>query len=181
MGKKILIVSLVMVLGAALLGASILAAHELTGRDVVSDGTAATLEGTLRYEAAEWYLDTDDGSFLLHLGNRDYLESSGVNLEEGAVIEADGFRTGSDVAVVSIRKDGKTFIFRDPDGTPKWAGRGERYARDGLRSGGECAGCEDDIRRGGGLDGRRMGCGPKEDLRQGYGTRGNGGRLQGSN
>jgi len=135
MGKKILVVSMVMVLGAVLLGASMLVAHDLTGRDVVETGEVTTLEGTLRLESSEWYLDTDDGSYLLHFGNRAYLEKTGVDLEEGDRITVDGFSAGSDVAVVSVKNDGETFIFRNTDGTPRWAGRGERYARcDGKRS-----------------------------------------------
>jgi len=172
MGKKILVVSMVMVLGAVLLGASMLVAHDLTGRDVVETGEVTTLEGTLRLESSEWYLDTDDGSYLLHFGNRAYLEKTGVDLEEGDRITVDGFSAGSDVAVVSVKNDGETFIFRNTDGTPRWAGRGERYARcDGKRS--------DERRRALDGDGNpqfgRMGCGRKDGVMQGRGGEGRNG------
>jgi hypothetical protein len=172
MGKKILIVSLVIVLGAALVGASILVAHDLNGRDVVETGEMTALEGTLRYDASEWYLDTNDGSYLLHFGNRAYLEKTGMDLEEGERISVDGFAEGSDIAVVSVKSDGETFIFRNADGTPRWAGRGERYARlDGTRSG--------ERRRTLNGDGNphlgRKGCGQKDGIMQGPGGEGRNG------
>ena len=172
MGKKILIVSMVMVLGAALLGASILVAHDLTGRDVVETGEVKTLEGTLHYDANEWYLNTDEGSYLLHFGNRDYLESTGIDLKEGDRISVGGFSAGSDVAVVSVKSDGETFIFRNADGTPRWAGRGERFARrDGTRSGERRRALDGD----GNPQFGRMGCGPEDGAGQGPGGEGRNG------
>ncbi|MBN2323674.1 MAG: hypothetical protein JXQ30_08065 [Spirochaetes bacterium] len=181
MGKKILIVSLVALIGAALAGATVLVAHDVNGRDVVETGEVVTLEGTLRLEAYEWYLDTDDESYLLHFGNRAYLESTGIDLAEGDRISVDGFAGGSDIAVVSVKSDGETFIFRNTDGTPRWAGRGERYARrDGTRSGerlarGGLRACDESngmgrfFNRGGNIDGRRMGCRQTEVFGRGPG------------
>lgn len=126
MVKKILIISMVLVFGAAALFA-----HDVTGRDVVGSGELVTIEGTLRYESPEWYLDTEVGSYLLHFGNRSYLESTGITLEEGSEISVEGFAQGNDIAVVSAAADGKTYSFRDKDGVPFWAGRGNRYAKNG--------------------------------------------------
>jgi len=182
MGKKILIVSLVMVLGAALLGGSILVAHDLTGRDVVETGRMTTIEGALRYEANEWYLDTDEESYLLHFGNRAYLESTGLDLEEGDLISVDGYAAGGDVAVASVRTGGETYLFRGPDGTPEWAGRGERYARGGSRAPDDENGRGKNIGRSGDLESRRMGCRQAEEFRQGAGAEGgNGLKLKKNN
>jgi hypothetical protein len=126
MVKKILIISMVLVFGAAALFA-----HDVTGRDVVDSGALVTLEGTLRYESPEWYLDTQEGSYLLHFGNRGYLESTGIPIEDGKKLSVEGFAEGSDIAVVSASADGKTYSFRNRDGVPFWAGRGNRYAKNG--------------------------------------------------
>ena len=124
MVKKILIISMVLVFAAA-----VLFAHDVTGREVVETGEMTVLEGTLRYESPVWYLDTEEGSYLLHFGNRGYLESTGIPIEDEKKISVEGFAEGNDIVVVSASADGKTYSFRDPDGVPFWAGRGKRYAK----------------------------------------------------
>lgn len=162
MVKKILIVSLVLVFGAA-----VLFALDFTGRDLVGIGEPVTLEGTLRSEDNEWYLDTTDESYLLHFGPRDYLESMEIPIEEGEAVSVEGFQKGSDVAVVSVAVDGKTYALRDADGMPLWAGRGRRLAqKDGY-------GCRHEFSRndrGRGLEGRRSGSG-QSDSQKGWDSR----------
>ena len=126
MGKKILIVAMVLLFGAAALFA-----HDITGRDFTDSDELIVLKGTLRYESPEWYLDTEDGSYLLHFGNRDYLESTGIQGEDGKDLSVEGFVRGNDVLVASAAADGKVYSFRDNDGVPFWAGRGKRFARNG--------------------------------------------------
>ena len=60
---------------------------EMRGRDVVGSGTIDTLIGTLFYEDDEWYLENQGGSYLLHLGNHDYVDSTGIEMKEGQEIE----------------------------------------------------------------------------------------------
>jgi hypothetical protein len=167
MVKKILIVSLVLVFGASMLGASMLLAHDFTGRDLVGIGEPVTLEGTLRSEDNEWYLDTTDESYLLHVGPRDYLESKKIPIEEGEAVSVEGFQKDSDVAVVSMAVDGKTYALRDADGMPLWAGRGRRLAqKDGY-------GCRHEFSRndrGRGFEGRRLGSG-LSDTQKGWDSR----------
>lgn len=117
--KKISITVLVL-----LAGTSLIFAGEVTGRDMVADGAFASVSGMLVYESSEWYLKTDEKTYQLHLGNKEYLESTGIDLQEGAECSIEGFLLGQDIAVSSVTLDGKTYNFREKDGTPMWAGRG---------------------------------------------------------
>ena len=119
--KKILIVTLLMALGT-----SLLFADGLTGRDIVAEGTFTTLKGTLTSQGTEWYLTTQDGPHQLHFGNRNYLSSTGIELVDGANCTIDGIVTGKDVAVATVTTAGKSYSFRDENGTPLWAGEGNR-------------------------------------------------------
>jgi len=125
--KKIFIVTLVMVLGA-----SFLFAESVTGRDIVREGSNTNINGTLKSEGIEWYLVTEDGSFLLHFGNKSYLTSTGIALEDGKNCTIDGIATGKDVAVATATMDGKAYSFRDENGVPLWAGNGNRRDRGGY-------------------------------------------------
>jgi hypothetical protein len=136
MVKKILLITLVFSVVAAALFA-----HDITGKDIVDRGSMIAVAGTLRYDGLEWYLDTDDGSYLLHFGNREYLESTGIELEGGVSCEIEGLAEGSDIAVISATIDGNSYAFRDDDGTPLWAGRGQGLSRNERRE------CVQDVHR----------------------------------
>ena len=125
--KKLLIVTVVMVLGA-----SLLFAENLTGRDIVKTGAFTTQNGTLKYENPQWHLVTKDGSYQLHFGNRNHLTSTGIELEEGMRCKIEGIATGKDISVVSATMKGKTYTFREESGTPLWAGKGNRRAKRGY-------------------------------------------------
>ena len=71
--KKILIITVVMVLGA-----SLLFAENLTGRDIVKTGAFTAAAGTLKYESPEWNIFTKDGSYHLHFGNKNHLSYTGI-------------------------------------------------------------------------------------------------------
>jgi hypothetical protein len=159
MAKKIMIISMVLVLGAFVLGAPMLIAHDVTGRDVVNSGELITLEGTLRFYDSEWHLDTDEESYLLHLGPRGYLEPSKIPIESGTVVSVEGFVKGNDIAVISVAVDGETYALRDRDGFPLWARRHERFAKKGEYE------CPHRFQRkgwGSGPEDREYGRGPKE-------------------
>jgi hypothetical protein len=119
--KKILIVALLMVLGA-----SLLFADSLTGRDIVEEGIFTTLQGNLISEGTEWYLKTEQGTYQLHFGNRNYLSSIGIELADGVHCTIDGIVSDKDVAVAEATLEGKIYSFRDENGTPLWAGEGNR-------------------------------------------------------
>ena len=130
MMKKILIITLLMVLGA-----SLVFADSLTGRDIVKEGIFITLQGILKSEETEWYLTTNDGNYQLHFGNRNYLSSTGIELAEGAHYTIDGIVSENDVAVATATMNGETYSFRDANGTPLWAGEGNRRNLNGYSEG----------------------------------------------
>jgi len=76
---------------------------------------------------AEWYIDTEQGSYMLHLGNHSFVTETGVELADGKQCKVEGFYSGEDIAVISITVDGKTYRFRNQDGTPLWAGSGNKH------------------------------------------------------
>ena len=125
--KKILIVTLVMALGA-----SILFAESLTGRDIMREGDVTTINGTLKSEGIEWYLIAKGGSYQLHFGNRDYLSSTGIELEDGKSCTIDGIASGKDIAVATATMESSSYSFRDENGAPLWAGNGNRKDRGGY-------------------------------------------------
>ena len=127
MFKKILIVTVVMVLGG-----SLLFAENLTGRDIVKTGALTSKSGTLKYESPVWHLVTKDGTFQLHFGNRNHLESTGIELKDGEYCKVEGIANGKDIAVVSATIKGKTYTFRNENGIPLWAGKGNRRAKRGF-------------------------------------------------
>jgi len=104
-------------------------ASERTGRDVADAGTLRTLSGTLASDDTEWYLDSADGRFLLHLGNTAYVEQTGLVLEAGETAVVRGIVDADEVSVVSLEIDGRTFAFRSEDGRPLWAGGGRGAGR----------------------------------------------------
>ena len=115
-------------------------ASERTGRDVADAGTLRTISGTLSSDDAEWYLDTGDGRFLLHLGNTSYVEQTGLVLEAGETAVVRGIVDADEVSVVSLEIDGKTFAFRSEDGRPLWAGGGRGAGRGTGRGSGQGSG-----------------------------------------
>ncbi len=92
-------------------------------------GTLRTLSGTLASDDTEWYLDSADGRYLLHLGNSSYVEQTGLVLEAGETAVVEGIVDADEVSVVSLEIDGKTFAFRSEDGRPLWAGGGRGAGR----------------------------------------------------
>jgi len=97
-----------------------------SGRSVVERGSINTLSGTLQYDGSEWYLNTSKDKYILHFGNSSYVESTGIDLQEGESIEVRGFLSGDEIAVVAARLDSQIFAFRNENGTPLWAGSGRR-------------------------------------------------------
>ena len=119
--KKLLFVAVVMVVVVAALASGAVR------------GTAAdkrvTVTGTLQYDAPDWFLATAEGAYLLHFGNRYYFDSLGLALKEGEQLTVEGVRFQEDFLVYSVMAEGKTYSFRDRDGIPLWAGRGNRWSR----------------------------------------------------
>ena len=101
------------------------------GRSIVETGRVADLSGSLDRQGTEWYLVMEGARLALHLGNTRYVESTGIQLQEGVPAKVLGFVDGQEVAVVSIQIDGRLYAFRTEDGVPLWAGRGQQAGNGG--------------------------------------------------
>jgi hypothetical protein len=99
---------------------------EQNGRVVAEKGTLENLSGTLSYDGSEWYLESGKDVYILHFGNSSYVESTGIDLDQGEPIDVRGFVSGDEIAVAAARLDSQVYTFRNEDGTPMWAGRGRR-------------------------------------------------------
>jgi hypothetical protein len=99
---------------------------EQSGKSVVDMGTLGNTSGRLSYDDSEWYLDTGKDLYILHFGNSAYVDSTGINLREGAQIDVRGFVNGEEIAVAAARLNDKVYTFRNEDGMPLWAGNGRR-------------------------------------------------------
>ncbi len=109
------------------------------GRDIVQTGEIISLDGTLVSNQSEWYVDTEEGRYQLHLGNKDQLLSTGADLTEDASVTVEGWVTGKNIAVYRITMGEVTYAFRSEDGRPLWSGKGDRMAwnRNRMRDSGE--------------------------------------------
>jgi hypothetical protein len=132
MFKKILVATAVL-----LLVAGFLFAENRTRKSDDGLGSVVMVQGTLFSLDVEWYLESGGESYELHFGNRRYLESTGVALREGASCTVQGFLDGRELVVSEIELGGKTFRFRDGQGTPLWAkgGMGRAASSENNRRG----------------------------------------------
>jgi hypothetical protein len=99
---------------------------EQSGKSVVDMGTLGNVSGTLSYDGSEWYLDSGKDLYILHFGNSAYVDSTGIDLREGAKIDVRGFVSGEEIAVATARLNDQVYTFRNEDGMPLWAGNGRR-------------------------------------------------------
>jgi len=116
----------VLVLGILLIWSAAAGAFaaDLVGREVVDQGTIGTVTGTLVYQDSEWFIDTEDGLFLVHLGNHDFVDGTGMELSEGDEATVYGFIAGQDIAAVNVTLGSEVYALRSEDGFPLWAGSG---------------------------------------------------------
>ena len=117
---RVLVLSILLIGSAA---AGVFAAGQV-GREVVAQGTVGTVTGTLVYQDSEWFIDTEDGLFLVHLGNHDFVDGTGMELSEGDEATVYGFIAGQDISAVNVTIGSGVFSFRSEDGFPLWAGSG---------------------------------------------------------
>jgi hypothetical protein len=119
----------------------------ITGREVVAMGILQTMEGTLVEEDDEWYLQTGEILYAVHLGNYDFLDTLEMDLNEGDRVTLKGFVHGEDIAAVNIITGDNSYSFRREDGKPLWAssvlagvnGSGEYGQGDSESSDDECS------------------------------------------
>jgi len=117
---RVLVLSILLI-GSAAAGAF---AADLVGREVVDQGIIGTVTGTLVYQDSEWFIDTEDGLFLVHLGNHDFVDGTGMELSEGDEATVYGFIAGQDIAAVNVTLGSEVYALRSEDGFPLWAGSG---------------------------------------------------------
>ena len=117
---RVLVLSILLI-GSAAAGAF---AADLVGREVVDQGIIGTVAGTLVYQDSEWFIDTEDGLFLVHLGNHDFVDGTGMELSEGDEATVYGFIAGQDIAAVNVTLGSEVYALRSEDGFPLWAGSG---------------------------------------------------------
>ena len=84
------------------------------------------LEGKLVYDDPEWFLDIGSETVALHLGNRPYLESLDIDLEEGSEAVAFGIMEEDGLSVVRITTEEGEIALRSNAGVPLWAGNANR-------------------------------------------------------
>lgn len=96
----------------------------LSGREIVQQGEIINLSGVMSEIDNEWFIDSDNLRYAVHLGNEDYVESLNMNLKTGDKAEIYGFQAGTDIAVCRITFSSDEYMLRDSDGTPAWSGKG---------------------------------------------------------
>jgi len=99
---------------------------KIRGRDIANNAPLTTISGVLEEKDAEWYLKSGSTTYSLHIGNHEYRDSTGIKLEPGKNASVKGFTKNTDVAVASITMDNQEYRFRDDNGRPLWAGKGNR-------------------------------------------------------
>ncbi len=150
--KKILVIVLAFMLVGVL--GSFASNSGIMGREVVEMGALQTFEGTLVEEDGEWYLQTGEILYAIHLGNHDFVDSLEMDLKEGDSVTLKGFVQGEDIAAVNIMTGGKTYLVRSENGMPHWAGNGQGRNRQsdegrgingsGKNGQGNSGSCDDD-------------------------------------
>lgn len=98
--------------------------ERLSGRDFVVLGELAIIEGILFTEDDEWYLQSEEMIYEVHLGDHDYREEMGLILRAGDEAIIYGYLYDDDMAVVSLTIDGETYYFRTEQGSPLWGAFG---------------------------------------------------------
>lgn len=98
--------------------------ERLTGKDFVVLGELGEVEGILFYEDEEWFLETEEMVYEVHMGDPDYRDGIGLVLEEGEEASIKGYLYGDDIAVVSITVARGTYDLRTEQGHPLWGAFG---------------------------------------------------------
>ena len=99
---------------------------ELSGRDIVSNGSLGIIKGTFEIEDDEWYLQTDDQLYIVHKGLDWYTEEIGFLPPVGEQVIIEGFIFKNQISPCIITSGNKPYAFRSSEGYPLWGGRGNR-------------------------------------------------------
>ena len=74
----------------------------LSGRDFVALGEIGIVFGSLLTMDGEWFVQTADELYEIHLGDHDHRERTGIALEVGKEVVACGYLYDDDIAVVAL-------------------------------------------------------------------------------
>ncbi|GAB6089955.1 hypothetical protein [Spirochaeta dissipatitropha] len=94
------------------------------GRETAADGARQSLEGSLSYQDAEWFLESGSELYQLLMGR--YRHEKDLALTDGAQAVVDGFVHRNTIAPISIQSGGETMEFWGENRMPLWAGAGQR-------------------------------------------------------
>jgi len=97
-------------------------AEEITGRQIVEQGTVGTVAGTLVADGVEWQLQAGEKLYELHLGQFGHDGKTTAALKAGAEATVNGFIYGDHVSPITLVSGDATLRFRNQDGSPLWAG-----------------------------------------------------------
>ena len=97
----------------------------LRGRDIVKQGKSVAMSGVLQADGNEWQLKSTSGVYNVHFGPERYRDEKGITLKDGKKISLTGFIVKKDIAVFTLELNGKKYTFRNKEGRPAWAGRGQ--------------------------------------------------------
>jgi hypothetical protein len=122
--KKIIITGLVF-----LATATFISANDMNRREIAENGTMMEFSGTLEEENGEWTIETSTGTYDLHLGPEFFRDEIKLSLKEDSTVRVKGFTVDTDISVTEIIYQGKSYTFRDADGRPMWASRGNNRNR----------------------------------------------------
>jgi|GEM_PF-6799857 len=83
--------------------------ERLSGRDFVALGEIGIISGSLLTMGGEWFVQTADELYEIHLGDHDHRELTGIALEVGKEAVVCGYVYDDDIAVVSLSYADSTF------------------------------------------------------------------------
>lgn len=114
------------VLVSIFLFTGVLFADNFRGRDIAEKGKLQSIAGLAIYMDGEWYVENSTGRYIIHMGPEFYRDEIGIKLEKNDKIQVRGYVFKNDIAPQTIEHKNKIYKFRDSDGKPLWAGRGNR-------------------------------------------------------
>jgi hypothetical protein len=82
-----------------------------------------TLVGHVYFDETELKIDTDQGTFSIHIGSQRFADSIEIDIQENEEIAVFGHVNESDVYPILIVIGEEAFYLRDTDGTPLWTGK----------------------------------------------------------
>ena len=90
-------------------------------RAVIVEGNKETLVGVLELEGPVLLVNTSARTYAIRMGNRPFVSSLGLDLEEENEIAVFGYVNGDVVIPIIVVSEGNAYFLRDTEGTPLWS------------------------------------------------------------